>query len=89
MIFSTNTEPVPAEFQVIYQQVLASSHEAKTGQLDITFPSWFSEALPTQGIRTRVCLSRYTHVPSGTKQTETTSRGGDKCTTWNLVYVSL
>lgn len=50
----------------------------RPGQLDITFPAWFSAALPTQGICTRVCLSRYTHVPCGTKETETTSRGGDK-----------
>lgn len=78
MIFSTNTEPILAEFQVIYQRVLAGSHEAKTRQLDITFPAWFSAALSGQGIRTCVCLSRYTHVPCGTKQTETTIQSGDK-----------
>lgn len=39
MIFSTNTEPVPAEFQVVYQRALASSHEAKTGAAGHHLPS--------------------------------------------------
>ena len=60
MIFSMNTEPVPTESQVIYQQVLASFHRAKTWQLSITFPAWFSAALPIPCIYTHVCLGRYT-----------------------------
>lgn len=80
MIFSTNTAPVPAESQAIYQQFLASSHRAETWRLGITFLAWFKAALPTERLCTHVCLGRYARVPHGTKQTWTASPGGDKRT---------
>lgn len=69
MIFSMST----AESQVIHQQSPASSHRARTWQLGITFLAWFRAALPMEHRSTHVCLGRYTRVPHGTKQTQTTS----------------
>lgn len=78
MIFSMNTESVATEPQVSYQQVLASSHRAKTWQPGNNLPAWFKAAVPTQCIYTHMCLCRYTCVPCGTKQMWPTSLDGDK-----------
>lgn len=77
MISSMNTAPVPTESQVIYQQFPANSHMAEAWQLSITLSASFDEVLPIQGIRTQVCLCRYTHLPRSIEQTRTTRLGED------------